>query len=68
MCLRDARFTIFSSLLLVVFQSNLANDPVYFNYYPNFTILLFGPNILKTSTLNIKISTNILNDFINVAY
>jgi hypothetical protein len=68
MCLRDARFTIFSSLLLVVFQSNLANDPVYFNYYPNFTILLFGPNILKTLTLNIKISTNILNDFINVAY
>jgi hypothetical protein len=30
-------------------------------------MLLFGPNILKTFTLDIKISTNILNDFINVA-
>jgi hypothetical protein len=60
-------YNIFKSLLVVYFQSNLANDPVYFNCYPNFTMLLSGPNIWKTLTLNIKISTNILNDFISVA-
>jgi hypothetical protein len=48
MYLWDARFINFSSLLLEISQSNLANRYLYFDFYPNFIVLLIDPNITKT--------------------
>ncbi|CAL9002903.1 unnamed protein product [Prunus brigantina] len=55
LCLRDARFTEFSDSTLGVIESSLCNGPVHFDCYPDFTVSLSDPHILKTLTLNIKI-------------
>ncbi|CAL8174669.1 unnamed protein product [Prunus armeniaca] len=52
--LRDARFTEFSDSCLGVIESSLCNGPVHFDCYPDFTVSLSDPHILKTLTLNIK--------------
>lgn len=52
--LRDARHTNFNNSLLAMAESNIANGPIYFNCYPNFTVGLFDPNILDTLTLTVK--------------
>ncbi|CAL8993918.1 unnamed protein product, partial [Prunus brigantina] len=54
LCLRDARFTEFSDSTLGVIESSLCNGPVHFDCYPDFTVSLSDPHILKTLTLNIK--------------
>ncbi|PHU04683.1 Polyadenylate-binding protein RBP47B [Capsicum chinense] len=52
--LRDARLLNFDDSLLGVIQSNLADGPVYFNCYPNFSVDINDPNIMDVLTLNVK--------------
>ncbi|CAL9012510.1 unnamed protein product [Prunus brigantina] len=54
LCLRDARFTEFNDSVLGMIESSLCNGPVHFDCYPDFTVSLNDPHILKTLTLNIK--------------
>ncbi|KAG5610061.1 hypothetical protein H5410_021342 [Solanum commersonii] len=52
--LRDNKLLNFDDSLLAVLQSNLANDPVYFNCYPNYSIDINNQNVIDTLTLNVK--------------
>ena len=52
-CLRDARFKDFRISILGMNTSSLFDGPVYFNYYPDLTLPLDDPNIVKVLTLNI---------------
>ncbi|KAI5335123.1 hypothetical protein L3X38_025256 [Prunus dulcis] len=54
LCLRDASFTEFSDSTLGVIESSLCNGLVHFDCYPDFTVSLSDPHILRTLTLNIK--------------
>ena len=54
--LRDARFTNSEDSTLGVIESSLSNGPVHFDCYPDFTVSLSDPHILKTLTLNIQTS------------
>ncbi|KAH0664623.1 hypothetical protein KY285_025829 [Solanum tuberosum] len=49
--------------MLGVLQSNLADGPVYFNCYPNFSVDINDPNVMDSLTLNVK--TKNLNSKIN---
>ena len=53
MSLRDARFKDFRTSILGMITSSLLDGPIYFNYYPDLTLALDDPNIVKTLTLNI---------------
>ena len=53
MCLRDARFKNFKNSILGMITASLYDGPVYFNCYPDLTLALDDPNIVKTITLNI---------------
>ena len=57
--LRYARLLNVDDLLLGIFESNVAQGPVYFNCYPNFSVEIEDPNILDTLTLKVK--TNKMN-------
>ena len=52
--LRDARFINFEDSLLSYVESSLCNDPITFDCYPNLTVSLNDPNLLKTLVLQIK--------------
>ena len=54
MALRDTRLIRFNDSLLGTIESSLSNGPVHFDCFPNLTIALDGPHILKVLTLNIK--------------
>lgn len=54
LCLRDARFTNFSDSTLGIIESSLFNGPSHFDCYPDFTVSLSDPHMLKSLTLNIK--------------
>ena len=56
MCLRDARFKNFKDNILGMITASLYDGPVYFNCYPDLTLALDDPNIVKTLTLNIASS------------
>ena len=53
MCLRDARFKNFKDSILDMITASLYDGPVYFNCYPDLTLALDDPNIVKALTLNI---------------
>ena len=53
MCLRDARFKNFKDSILGMITASMYDGPVYFNYYPDITLALDNPNIVKALTLNI---------------
>ena len=53
-CLRDGRSTRFTDSIFSMIDSNLANGPVYFNYFPNFSMNINDPSILSSLNLNIK--------------
>ena len=48
MCLKDARFKDFHTSILGMITSSPFDGPVYFNYYPDITLALDNPNIVKT--------------------
>jgi hypothetical protein len=54
LCLRDERFTNFSDITLGIIKSSLYNGPIHFDCYPDFTISLNEPHMLKSLLLNIK--------------
>ena len=56
MCLRDARFKVFSDCVLGMITASLYDDPVYFNCYPDISLALDDPNIVKALILNIASS------------
>ena len=56
LCLRDARFTNFSDSILGMIESSLYNGPIHFDCFPDLTISLSEPHMLKALTLNIKTS------------
>ena len=56
MSLRDARFKHFKDSILGMIIDSLYDGPVYFNCYPNLTLALDDPNIVKALTLNIASS------------
>ena len=56
MCLRDARFKNFKDSILGMITASLYDGPVYFNCYPDLTLTLDDPNIVKALTLNIASS------------
>ena len=53
MCLRDARFNNFKDSILGMIATSLYDGLVYFNCYPDITLTLDDPNIVKALTLNI---------------
>ena len=57
MCLRDTRFKDFRTSIPGMITSSLFDGPVYFNYYPDLTLALNDPNIVKPLTLNILTSS-----------
>ena len=54
--LRDASFRNYKDEIFGVIETSLCNGPVHFDCYPNCTISLTDPCILKVLTLNIKTS------------
>ena len=55
MALRDTRHIRFNDSLLGTIESSLSCGPVHFDCFPNFTVGLHDPHIMKVLTLNIKI-------------
>ena len=53
MCLRDARFKNFSDSILGMIIASLYDGPIYFDCYPDISLTLDDPNIVKALTLNI---------------
>ena len=51
--LREKEHKDFSNSLLGIIESNLAERPIYFNCFPNFTVALDDPHVLKTLTFDI---------------
>ena len=62
MCLRDARFKNFKDSILGMITASLYDSPVYFNCYPDLTLALDDPNIVKALTLNIDLSGYIMEE------
>ena len=56
MCLHDARFKNFKDSILGMINAFLYDGPVYFSCYPDLTLALDDPNIIKALTLNIASS------------
>ena len=56
MSLRDARFKNFKDSILGMITASLYDAPVYFNCYPDISLALDDPNIVKALTLNIASS------------
>ena len=56
MCLRDARFKNFKDSVLGMITASLYDGPLYFNCYPDLTLALDDPNIVRALTLNIASS------------
>ena len=54
MPLRNTRHIRFDDSLLGTIETGLNGGPVHFNCFPNFTIHLHDPHVMKTLTLNIK--------------
>ena len=52
-CLRDTRFKDFHTSILGIITLSLFDGLVYFNCYPDLTLALDDPNIVKVLTLNI---------------
>ena len=53
MCLRDTRSKRFYDSILGMITTSLYDGPVYFDCYPDISLLLDDPNIVKALTLNI---------------
>ena len=54
MALRDTRHIRFNDSLLGTIETSLSSGPVHFNCFPDFTIHLYDPHVMKAFTLNIK--------------
>ncbi|KAL4574855.1 hypothetical protein LXL04_021695 [Taraxacum kok-saghyz] len=52
--LRDKRHNDFENSILAMAETNIANRPIYFSCYPNFSVGLFDKNILDTLVLTVE--------------
>ena len=52
--LRDTHHIRFNDSLLGTIESSLSGGPAHFDCFPNFTVALDDPHIMKVFTLNIK--------------
>jgi len=52
--LRDKRHNDFENSILAMAETNIANGPIYFSCYPNFSVGLFDKNILDTLVLTVE--------------
>lgn len=66
LCLRDERHRDFENSLLAILESNLTNGPIYSQCYPNYSISLLDPNILKTLQLTVKVKNLELNNSLGI--
>ncbi|KAJ9178720.1 hypothetical protein P3X46_010580 [Hevea brasiliensis] len=55
-CVRDKRHNNFNDSLLGIVKSSLCDGPIYFSCYPNFTLSIDDPHIMKALSLDIKTS------------
>ncbi|KAJ9140919.1 hypothetical protein P3X46_031510 [Hevea brasiliensis] len=55
-CVRDKRHNNFNDSLLGIVESSLCDGPIYFSCYPNFTISIRDPHVMKALSLDIKTS------------
>jgi hypothetical protein len=53
LCLQDARFNKFKTIILGMIQSFLYAGPVHFNVFPNLSVSFEDINVLKSLTLNV---------------
>ena len=53
MCLCHARFKNFKDSIPSMITASLYDGPIYFSCYPDLTLALDDPNIIKALTLNI---------------
>ena len=56
LCLRDKRHNKYSDSMLGCVKSSLCEGPVYFNCFPDFSVSLLDPTIMKTLSLDIQTS------------
>ncbi|KAK2644724.1 hypothetical protein Ddye_019919 [Dipteronia dyeriana] len=56
-CLRDGRITDYKESILAIAKTNCSNGPIYFQYYPSFTIAL-NVDIHKEKCLVVDIQTH----------
>ena len=54
MALRDTRHIRFNDSLLGTIKTSLSGERVHFNCFPNLTVHLHDPHVMKALTLNIK--------------
>ena len=54
MALRDTRHIRFNDSLLGTIETSFSDGPVHFNCFPDFTIHLHDPHVMKALTFNIK--------------
>ena len=54
MALRDTHYIRFNDSLLGTIETGLSGGLVHFNCFPNFTVHLHDPHVMKALTLNIK--------------
>ena len=54
MCSRDNRNLDYKDSIIEVVQARLNDGPVYFQYYPNFTVRLKDVDILDSIVLHVK--------------
>ncbi|KAG8650609.1 hypothetical protein MANES_07G055364v8 [Manihot esculenta] len=54
LCVRDKRHSKFSDSLLGVVESSLCDGPIFFQCFPNLTLSLSDPHIMRTLILDIK--------------
>ena len=60
--LRDKRFRNFKDSLLGTIESSLCKGPISFDCYPNFTVSLNDPNLLKSLVLQIQTHNYVMED------
>ena len=54
MAFRDTCHIRFNDSFLGTIETSLSGGPVHFNCFPNFTVHLHSPHVMKALTLNIK--------------
>ncbi|KAK9998644.1 hypothetical protein SO802_018247 [Lithocarpus litseifolius] len=54
LALRNTRHIRFNDGLLGTIETSLSNEPVHFECFPNFTVYLHDPHVMKALTINIK--------------
>ena len=63
--LRDRRLKKYKSSLLAIIQTNVCKGPIFFNYYPDFTVDLACPLTTKPLKLDVHVQADEFHKFKN---